>query len=141
MIWDSEHENKFFKISAFPIESFKTGVTVASEQRGIFSSIVCSSYLNKSMFCYIHYIYRAFDFSRCHRFNINLRNQKMNLIDRTSVKNVLFPKRSFSQCAEWILNKISKPLNETFIGFKCMIQGFRICFVWNPRLKGIESTC
>ena len=34
-----------------------------------------------------------------------------------------------TQCAEWILNKIAKPLNETFTGLKCMLQGFRICFV------------
>ena len=34
-----------------------------------------------------------------------------------------------SQCAEWILDKIAKPLNETFTGLKCMLQGFRICFV------------
>ena len=47
---------------------------------------------------------------------------------------------STSQCAEGILNKIAKPLNETFTGLMCMLQGFRMIFVWNPRLKGIEST-
>ena len=36
-----------------------------------------------------------------------------------------------TQCAERILNKIAKPLNETFIGLKFMAQGFRICFVQN----------
>ena len=46
-----------------------------------------------------------------------------------------------TQCAEGILNKIAKPLNETFTGLFCMLQGFRICFIWNPRLKGIGSTC
>ena len=34
-----------------------------------------------------------------------------------------------SQCAEWILNKIAKYINKTFTGLKCMLQGFRICFV------------
>ena len=46
-----------------------------------------------------------------------------------------------SQYAERILNKIAKPFNETFTGLKCMLQGFRICFNQNPRLRGIESTC
>ena len=34
-----------------------------------------------------------------------------------------------SQCAERISNKIAKPLNETFTGLMCMLQGFRIFFV------------
>ena len=34
-----------------------------------------------------------------------------------------------TQCAEWISNKIAKPLNETFKGLKCMLQGFGIYFV------------
>ena len=49
--------------------------------------------------------------------------------------------RKHSQYAEGILNKIAKPLNETFTGLMCMVWGFRICFICNPRLKGIESTC
>ena len=44
------------------------------------------------------------------------------------------------QCAERIFNKIAKALNETFTGLKLMLQGFRIYFVWNPSIKGIEST-
>ena len=39
-----------------------------------------------------------------------------------------------------ILNKIIKPFKETFAGVKGMFQGFRIYFVWNPSIKGIEST-
>ena len=35
-----------------------------------------------------------------------------------------------AQCAERILSKIAKPLNDTFTGLKCIMrQGFRICFV------------
>ena len=34
-----------------------------------------------------------------------------------------------AQCAERMLNEIAKPLNETFTGLMCMLQGFRICFV------------
>ena len=40
-----------------------------------------------------------------------------------------------SQCTKRILNEISKPLNETFTGLMSKLQGFRICFVWNLRLK------
>ena len=46
-----------------------------------------------------------------------------------------------SQYAERILNKIEKPFNKTFAGLKCMLQGFRIYFIRNPKLKRIESTC
>ena len=34
-----------------------------------------------------------------------------------------------SQYAERILNEIAKPFNENFARLKCMLQGFRICFV------------
>ena len=34
-----------------------------------------------------------------------------------------------SQCAEMILNKVAKTINQSFTGLKCMLQGFRICFV------------
>ena len=34
-----------------------------------------------------------------------------------------------SQCAERILNKTAKAINETFAGLKLMLQGFRIYFV------------
>ena len=44
-----------------------------------------------------------------------------------------------SQRAEWTLNKIEITLNGTFAGWKTMDQGFRIYFVWNPRLKAIEK--
>ena len=37
-----------------------------------------------------------------------------------------------TQCAERILNEIGKPLNETFTGLMCILQGLRICFVQNP---------
>ena len=46
-----------------------------------------------------------------------------------------------AQCIERILNKIVKALNETFTGLMYMLQEFRICSVWNHRLKGKESTC
>ena len=36
--------------------------------------------------------------------------------------------QKFTQCAEKILDKIAKPLNETFTESKSMLQGFRICF-------------
>ena len=42
---------------------------------------------------------------------------------------------TISQYAEWILNKIAKATNETFTGLKCMLQGFRICFVLNPSFR------
>ena len=38
---------------------------------------------------------------------------------------------------EWNL----KMLNSTFAGWMSMHQGFRICYVWNPRLNWKESTC
>ena len=44
-----------------------------------------------------------------------------------------------SQHAEWDLDKIEKTFNWTFAGWKSMHQGFRIYFVWNPRLKAIET--
>ena len=34
-----------------------------------------------------------------------------------------------AQCAEGILNKIAKPLNETFTGLNCMLKGLRIVFL------------
>ena len=37
----------------------------------------------------------------------------------------------------WILDKIAKPFSET--GLNHMLQGLRICFRSNPRIKGIES--
>ena len=40
----------------------------------------------------------------------------------------LLPIINLSQCTERISNKIANPLNETFKGLKCMLQGFRICF-------------
>ena len=43
-----------------------------------------------------------------------------------------------TQYAERILNKTAKAINETFAGL--MLQGFRIYFVQNPSIKGIEST-
>ena len=57
------------------------------------------------------------------------------------IKRVGNRPKTGAQCAERILNRIVKPLYETFTGLMCKLQGFRICFVWNPRLKGIESTC
>ena len=48
---------------------------------------------------------------------------------------------TIARCAEMILNKIAKPLNETFSRSMNMHQGYRICFVWNPRLQDIEFTC
>ena len=30
--------------------------------------------------------------------------------------------RSYTQCAEWTLNKIVKAINKTFAGLKCMLQ-------------------
>ena len=36
---------------------------------------------------------------------------------------------TMTQCAEWILNKIAKYINKTFTGLKCILKGFRICFV------------
>ena len=71
-------------------------------------------------------------------------------VGTVAIFKVMYPKGSWNliwnniystQCVERISNKIAKPLNETCTGLKCMLQGFRICFVWNPRLKGIESTC
>ena len=47
----------------------------------------------------------------------------------------------YAQCAEGILNKIATPINKTITGLMCMLQGFRICFIWNPRLKGTVSNC
>ena len=44
-------------------------------------------------------------------------------------KNIYIDPINITQCAERILNKISKPLNETFTGLMCILQGFRICFV------------
>ena len=41
-----------------------------------------------------------------------------------------------TQHAEWDLNRIEKTFDGTFTGWKSMYQGFRIYFVWNPRLKG-----
>ena len=43
------------------------------------------------------------------------------------------------QCTEMILNEIEKVMNETFTELKCMLQGFRINFVWNHGFKDIES--
>ena len=40
-----------------------------------------------------------------------------------------FRKGTDSQCAQRILNKISKPLNGTFTGITCTIQGFKIYFI------------
>ena len=34
-----------------------------------------------------------------------------------------------TQCDDGILNKISKAINQTFAGLKCMSQVFRICFL------------
>ena len=34
-----------------------------------------------------------------------------------------------SQCTERILNKITKAINETFVGLKCALQGSKICIV------------
>ena len=45
-----------------------------------------------------------------------------------------------AQYDERILNKIAKYINETYTGWKIMHQRFKIHFVGNPRLKGIEST-
>ena len=45
-----------------------------------------------------------------------------------------------TQCAERIFNKIAKAINKTSAGWKYMPQGLRVYFVWNPRIKGIEST-
>ena len=44
-----------------------------------------------------------------------------------------------TQCAERILNRISKAVNKTFAGLKCMPKELRIYFVWNPRIEGMES--
>ena len=44
-----------------------------------------------------------------------------------------------SQHAERILNKIENTFNETFTVWKSMHQGFRIYFVWNPKLMAIET--
>ena len=38
-------------------------------------------------------------------------------------------KEKVTQCAEGILNKIAKAINQTFAGLKCMSQGLRIYFV------------
>ena len=37
--------------------------------------------------------------------------------------------RRETQCVKRALNRIAKPLNETFTGLMYMLQGFRICFV------------
>ena len=37
------------------------------------------------------------------------------------------------------MNKIAKQCNGTYVGWICMIQGFRICIAWNPRLKDMEG--
>ena len=57
-------------------------------------------------------------------------------------KSFLFPREPFpirawrhgrvnngTQYAEWVLNEIAKATNETFIGLKCMLHGFRIYLV------------
>ena len=48
-------------------------------------------------------------------------------------------------CTVWyhsvhrIWNKIAKAIDETFAESKCMPQGFRMYFVWNLEIKGMES--
>ena len=54
----------------------------------------------------------------------------------------IFVKKSniFSSCAmRFLSKKIWNPLIETFAGWKWMLQGHRIYFVWNLRLISIES--
>ena len=44
-----------------------------------------------------------------------------------------------TQYIEWALNGIEITFYRTFTGWKSMHQGFRIYFVWNPRLMAIET--
>ena len=47
----------------------------------------------------------------------------------TESTNGLNKNKNATQCAERILNKSAKAINETFAGLKLMLQGFRIYFV------------
>ena len=49
-------------------------------------------------------------------------------------------KKRTRHSAPWGFKKIVKPFSKTFTGIMCMLKRFRIYFVWNPRLKDIEST-
>ena len=44
-----------------------------------------------------------------------------------------------AQCVERNWNEIVNRFNEAFSGWKNMLQRFRVCFSWNPGLKGIGS--
>ena len=60
------------------------------------------------------------------------------LFQTDTIRNPTIFHSSTAQHAELDLNKIEKTLNGTYAGWKSMHHGFRIYFVWNPRLKAIE---
>ena len=49
------------------------------------------------------------------------------------------PKETKTQHTERDLSKIEKNFNRTFMGWKSMLQGFRIYFVWYPREQLFET--
>ena len=66
---------------------------------------------------------------------------KIAVSSKNCVKKDYFQKLAiFTKCAERIFDEILKSINKTYIESKFIFQGFRIYFVWNPRIKGIEST-
>ena len=65
---------------------------------------------------------------------------KPSIADKTKKDTLYFKGYVRSQYTKTILNKIAKPFNKTFSGFKLLLKRFRICLVGNSRLKGIEST-
>ena len=63
---------------------------------------------------------------------MEIRFKRLFLIKGSTVQNS-------AQYAEWIVNEIAKATNKTLTGLDCMLQRFRIYFLWNPSFKGIES--
>ena len=63
---------------------------------------------------------------------VYIQKEQENFKKRSS-SNIIGGPLHMSHPVYRILNKVAKPFNETFAGFKCMLLGLRIYFKRNPR--------